>query len=79
MSMIRDITQVIGKMLEDIPADQTGLRASLEHISNQAIYTAPEIMRHRWQEAQRVLGQHFPGPGELNEWQAKVVATWMNQ
>lgn len=73
---MRDLTKVIEAMLKHIPVEQVEFRLVLEHISKQSVYTAPEIMPHRWQDAEMAVNAALPPPDKLSDWQRKVVDIW---
>lgn len=78
MTVIRDLPEVIGRLLAIIPAEETEFRSKLQWVAERAIYTAPEIMRQRWHDAQLVISHSLPPLAHLSDWQRKVVAIWMN-
>ena len=67
----RDLTVVLGDMLELIPDGQTRLRAQLASVRSSAHYTPPECMGIAWRKAQIVLIDNIgePDPG----WQTDVA------
>ena len=76
---VRDIGKVIKEALEHVPETETDLRQQLDHIYNQAIYTAPEIMTSRWRDLFLVINTLMPAPDQLNDWQKKFIAVCMGK
>lgn len=72
---MRDITEVIDKMLEKIPSEEAELRASLESVKYKAAYTAPEMARRHWADGAEILMRRF---GEVLDlpWQEEVCDIW---
>ena len=79
MTISRDLTAVINGLLKIAPDDEFDLRQHLMYVREKIIYTAPEIMRQRWQEVQHTVGRFIPAGDDLNEWQTRFVALWMNK
>lgn len=66
--MPRDLSKVIDEILTVIPSNETSARARLESIQNSALFTAPELMVHRWRDAADALQAAADG----KEWAARV-------
>ncbi len=74
---MRDLCEVIDKMLEVIPEDQTILREKLIDHYETAMITPPEMILFRWNEVgdtlyRYVFSDFYPEIG----WQDKIERIW---
>lgn len=74
--MSRDITEVIERMLEIIPANETELRADLAQVDHAACYLAPEVMGKAWAQGAQALLRRFGETAPVEGWGCEVVAIW---
>ena len=74
---MRDLCEVIDKMLEVIPEDQTILREKLFDHYEAVMITPPEMILFRWNEVGDTLFQYiFSDFYPEIEWQSKVEKIW---
>ena len=76
---MRDITSVINKMLNEIPAEEVGLIASLQSIISSVSFCAPENIGMWWSELHHVVNSHLPTPAECSPWQMQVGLIYMDK
>lgn len=69
---MRDIHDVIEKMIAKIPADQDRLIAQLEGVAYTSCYTPPECASKDWIAASHILHSFF-GPVPKLDWQREVI------
>lgn len=74
--MGRDLVEVIGAMLDVLPASETDLGARLEAIQTSARYAAPEVMYRHWDRVSHLLKEAFGFPPSEN-WQKSVAAIFI--
>ena len=67
----RDPTEVIDRMLAQIPVDEQAMCALLEHIKDCAPYRPPEDQTMTWAEIASACHRHLPYPPET-KWQREV-------
>jgi hypothetical protein len=70
--MKRSISDVIDRLLVEIPPGRVGLRDAIVWIKDSAYYTAPEQMIERWRELTNALNATLPYPPET-AWQRRVL------
>lgn len=77
---MRNIGEVVDKMLVQIPKDYSNLELIRE--LNSAIdlsrYKAPEQILDIWEEIRMALVKHIPQPYEFH-WQEIVINIWMDK
>jgi hypothetical protein len=56
---MRDITEVIDRMIGATPDDESEFKERLGHVRRAALFTAPEAMAGRWRHVQEVFGGRF--------------------
>jgi hypothetical protein len=71
---VRDISEVIEKIIREIPQDQQkgDLSRVLRRVSSSAKYTAPELMYERWNQVAEVLERYLGDPTE--EWKRRIAS-----
>lgn len=74
----RILSDVIDKIVKEIPQDQTNLILGLQGIRQSALYAAPEIMPVWWQKVCTLLNQSLPWP-PVFDWQRKIAAIIRNE
>ena len=67
----REFGDVVRRIIDQVPAEETTLRGRLDRLRYNASYTAPEDMRRRWVELAAVLGEALPEP-PAHPWQEKI-------
>lgn len=71
---MRNIGEVIDKMVEKVPDGEEELRQQLDRVKKAAGYTPPEMMTGPWNElaavCQRCMGQP---PYEVGSWKENVL------
>ena len=75
---MRDIIEVIERIVEYIPEDKKLFITQLNSIKNSAMYTPPEAMHGRWYEASCILENNL---GQVNQlpkdgWEMEVLKEW---
>ena len=73
--MMRDIGEVIEKMVREIPDKWDNRRfvtGRLRSVANSAKYTAPELMPQRWSEVAGILETYVGDPTE--EWKLMIAS-----
>jgi hypothetical protein len=77
--MERQIFDVIGKMLVEIPDELPflSLKEQLKSVQKSSMYTAPECMGELWNLAGSLLNSHLPQEN-LTEWQKNIASIFSN-
>jgi len=73
--IVRDIVEVIDKMVREIPADWELARFTvgrLRSVANSAKYTAPEDMQRLWNEVAGILEVNLGDTDE--EWKWRIAS-----
>jgi hypothetical protein len=73
---MRDLPQLIDKLLEIIPETEAVLRAELRCTHASASFSSPEMMSTWWNEAGMTLLQHLGTPPWEEEWKDMVSKIW---
>ena len=74
---MRNLDQVISRMLTHIPTSEEGLRTELRSIGESFLYSSPEMVPHWWQKGAKALAEHFGEEQPKDGWPAEVVGVWM--
>lgn len=64
---MRDITDVINRMLAIAPLREMVLRDNLRKVAKDTAYTAPEAVNARWRDLAWVFSERFEG-AEMPDW-----------
>lgn len=72
---MRDLADVLDRMLAVIPESEDDLRAMLKGIRSSVGYTAPEVMPELWRATQHQLQSKLGGPA-TTPWHFDVVTIW---
>jgi hypothetical protein len=77
---MRNLLTVIDQMLNVIPTENTSFIAALRSRRDSVEYSAPELMRLRWESVAETLSDYIPPDVEMwTTWQKEVVKIWMNE
>lgn len=78
---MRNIGEVIDRMMHVIPEDQTAFREDIQKVVNEIGYTAPERIHDLWKAMARIIWEHMGGkdPDELTGWQRHAVKIWLDK
>lgn len=74
---MRNLVTVIDQMLEVMPASERGFIEALNSARHSAIFSAPELMRLRWEITAECLEDYITVPTEC--WQQQLVDIWMDR
>jgi hypothetical protein len=64
---MRDITQVIDKIITVTPKDESAFIIELKALKESCMYTAPEDMTRRWDMLGNIFNHYIPYPS-THEW-----------
>jgi len=74
---MRNLRNVINKILIYIPKDQDLLLEGIKNIQSSVEFSAPEMMQLHWQRVAEILKDEFPEKLEdMTKWQREVIAIW---
>lgn len=68
----RKITEVIKQLLEVIPVELKHARESLDRVSYDSTFRAPEIMYESWADLRDVLRDMLDGKQPSKEWEIRM-------
>jgi len=75
---MRNLGEVIDSMLAVIPANEVDLIADLNKAKDSFMYTSPETIGTRWEEAAYALGYRFAHyEYAQGTWEDAVIRIWM--
>lgn len=76
----RDLSAVLGDVLGIVPMSHVELKQALESVRDSTLFSAPELLRIRWQEAAYVLKHYFPSEEkDFEDWHRKIINMWQNK
>ena len=76
----RDISEVIGRLLEVILQNEMELRLKLDSVRVSSLYGPPEVQSQYWHAGAEVLEHHFGIQFEhLPVWGKEVRSIWMGE
>lgn len=76
---MRNLGELIDRMVEKIPADQTDLLHDLDNVVDSIRYTPPEpeAIIYRFRQVAEIFGAYF-GDEPTEDWQKEVIDIWMD-
>lgn len=69
---MRNLSDVVDKMLEVIPSEKESLRDQLKATKQSSLFAAPEIQSSFWNNCAGILNREIGDPVE--DWQKKVAS-----
>ncbi len=78
---MRELFEVVEKMLPLVPKDKTDFIQALESIKVSAAFAPPELMHFWWKSCAEVLYDHIPDDPEPNgeDWEKELVKIWQDK
>ena len=76
---MRNIGEVIDRMLAEIPASEETFIYDLNNVMGSVRYSAPEMIGMWWEELTIVANDHLPHPNDCAPWQTKVGMILMDK
>jgi ribosomal protein L6P/L9E len=67
---MRDLVKVIDKMIEIIPENNNTLILQLKNLQGSVLFSAPELMKFRWEQCAEILNDNISGVTE--DWQKEL-------